>query len=60
MASMSEQTATAESGDGGARAVSDAVAQADALDAAGNHAEAVNELAAAARRRDVAALTRLE
>jgi len=39
--------------------LSSAVAQAERCDAAGKHAEAVNHLAAAARRRDVEALTQL-
>ena len=59
MGSLSESNANGEAGCGGARPASDAVLRADALDAAGQHADAVNELAAAARRRDVDALTRL-
>src|SRR5690606_12908193 len=39
--------------------VSEAVAKADRYDAAGNHVEAVNQLAVGARRKDVEALTRL-
>lgn len=56
---LNEKNASTQGGHGAPQAVSDAVLRADALDAAGNHAEAVNELAAAARRRDVDALTRL-